>query len=175
MKIILTGGKYGLGKSIDSTLKEAGYSTYALNSIDSYNHYLPSIIDDYDVFINNQYKDRVQTKLFEFVYSQWKYKNKTIVNILTSALVFGGPNKKYIDDKQNLEDITFKLRTSDKKVRVINIYPNTLETTKDAPTQKLNLNDVSEVIKTCIELPQYLELFQVGISKTTLNINSTMI
>ena len=175
MKILITGGTYGLGKNINETMLECGYDTHLIGSIDSYAHHLPNVINDYDVFINNEYRDKIQTDLFEYVYNQWKYQPKTIVNILTSALIFDGPNKKYIEDKKDLEQKTFELRSNDKEVRIINVYPNTLQSSKTAPNEKLNYSDVSNVIKMIIELPQDIEIFEIGISKTKLKIENTII
>jgi NADP-dependent 3-hydroxy acid dehydrogenase YdfG len=175
MKILITGGTYGLGKNINETMIKSGYATHLIGSIDSYTHHLPDIINEYDVFINNEYNDTIQTELFEYVHTHWKYEKKTIINILTSALIFDGPNKKYIDDKRNLEQKTFELRTNDKQVRIINVYPNTLESTKTAKNQKLKYSEVSNIIKFVIELPHDIEIFQIGISKTKLKIEETLI
>lgn len=174
MKVLVT-GNYGLGKNIKDYLSTHGYEVDHMGSIDSYTHHLPNIINKYDVFINNEYKDKLQSDLFEFVYSEWKYKPKTIINILTSALVFGGPNKKYIEDKKDLEQKTFHLRSDDKEVRIINIYPNTLESSKSAPYQKLKFSDVSNIIKYIIELPQDIEIFEIGISKTKLKVKTNIL
>lgn len=175
MKILITGGTYGLGRNINETMIKSGHETHLIGSIDSYIHHLPNVINDYDVFINNEYKDKIQTELFEYVHAHWKYEKKTIINILTSALIFDGPNKKYIDDKKDLEQKTFELRTNDKQVRIINIYPNTLESTKTAKNQKLKYSEVSNIIKFVIELPHDIEIFQIGISKTKLKIEETLI
>lgn len=175
MKIIITGGTYGLGKNINQTMIGSGYTTNLISSIDSYTHHLPQIIDESDIFINNEYKDKIQTDLFEYVYNRWKYQPKTIVNILTSALVFDGPSKKYIENKRDLENKTFEVRTDDKEVRIINVYPNTLESSINAPNQKLQFQQVSDIIKYLIELPHDIEIFQIGISKTKLKIESNII
>lgn len=174
MKILIT-GNYGLGNNIKEYLISNKHNVDVLGSIDSYAHHLPTVINDYDVFINNEYRDRIQTDLFEYVYNQWQYQPKTIVNILTSGLVFGSPNKKYMDDKRDLEQKTFELRTDDKEVRIINIYPNTLESSTSVPYQKLNYSDVSNIIKWVIELPQDIEIFEIGISKTKLKIQTTLL
>ncbi len=174
MKILVT-GNYGLGKNFKDVLSSYGHEVVILASIDSYAHTLPNIIDNFDVFINNEYKEKLQTEIFEYVFSRWKYKTKTIVNILTSALIFGGPNKKYIEDKQDLEFKTFQLRTEDKETRIVNVYPNTLESSKTAPYQKLNYSDISNIIKFIIELPHDIEIFEIGISKTKLKVETSII
>lgn len=175
MKILITGGTRGLGGGIKEHLISNGHSVDVLGSIDSYAHNLPNVINDYDVFINNEYRDRIQTNLFEYVYAQWQYKPKTIINILTSGLIFGSPNKKYMDDKRDLEQKTFELRTDDKEVRIINVYPNTLESSRTVPYQKLKYSDVSNIIQFIIQLPQDIEVFQIGVSKTKLKIEETLI
>lgn len=174
MKILVT-GNYGLGKNIKEHLSTNGYEVDYFSSIDSYAHHLPNVINEYDVFINNEYKDKLQSDLFEFVYNEWKYQPKTIINILTSAIIFDGPNKKYIEDKIDLEHKTFQLRTDDKEVRIINVYPNTLESNKYAHNEKLKFSEVSNIIKWLIELPHDIEIFQIGISKTKLKIKNSII
>lgn len=167
MKVLIT-GNYGLGKNIQEHLSSLGHEVVTISSIDSYAHHLPTVVKDYDVFINNEYRDTIQTALFQTVYDKWKYEKKTIVNILTSGLIFGSPNKKYMEDKRDLEQKTFKVRTDDKEVRIINVYPNTLESSKTVPYQKLNYSDVSNIVEWVINLPQDIEIFQIGISKTRL-------
>lgn len=175
MNVIITGENRGLGKNIKNYLNSNDYNIISIGSLDSYSHHLPTILDTADVFINNEYRDKLQTDLFELVYDTWKYEKKTIINILTSALVFGGPNKKYMDDKKDLENKTFEVRTDDKEVRIINVYPNTLESSVTAPNQKLKFEQVSNIIKYLIELPQDIEIFQIGISKTKLKIETQIL
>ena len=55
MKILITGGTYGLGRNINETMIKSGHETHLIGSIDSYIHHLPNVINDYDVFINNNY------------------------------------------------------------------------------------------------------------------------
>ncbi len=63
----------------------------------------------------------------------------------------------------------------DKEVRIINVYPNTLESSKTVNNQKLKYSDISNIIKWVIELPQDIEIFEIGISKTKLKIDNTLI
>ncbi len=174
MKILIS-GNYGLSKNIKELFLLNGYEVSTISSSELSSFFLKNNIYEFDVFINSEYKDRLQTELFEFVYDKWKYEKKTIINILTSALIFDGPNKKYIDDKKDLENKTIEMRTSDKEVRIINVYPNTLESTITATNQKLNYSDVSNIIKYAIELPHDIELFEIGISKTKLKIEQSLI
>lgn len=173
MRIVITGANQSLGKNISECLSD--YQLIRLNRPEDYIDTIEDITKDCDVFINCGYKDKTQTILFEKVYKKWMYEKKTIVNILTSALIFGGPNKKYIEDKKDLEFKTFQLRSDDKEVRVINVYPNTLENTENANNQKLKFSDVSKIVKWIIELPHDIEIFEIGISKTKLKIENSLI
>ncbi len=152
-----------------------GYEIGELNSIDALSHQLPDIVNEFDVFINNKYSNTLQSDLFEYVFNKWKYEKKTIVNILSSALIFDGPNKQYIEDKRHLENKTFQLRTFDKEVRIINVYPNTLESSYSVNNQKLKFSEVYSVINWVINLPHDIEIFEIGISKTKLKIENTLL
>lgn len=175
MKIAITGCQNNLGKSLMECLSTK-YDIIPLNDkLESYIENIDLKLIDCDVFINCAYKDNIQTILFEKVFNKWKYEKKTIINIITSAVIFGGPNQKYIENKKDLETKTFELRSMDKEVRVINVYPNTLENTKNAPNQKLNFSDVSKIIEFLIELPIDIEVFQIGVSKTKLKIENSLL
>ena len=173
MRIVITGANHSLGKNISEFLSD--YELICLDGPENYVDTIENIINDCEVFINCGYKDKTQTILFEKVYQKWIYEKKTIINILTSALIFGGPNQKYIEDKKDLEKKTFDLRKIDKEVRIINVYPNTLENSETVKNQKLKFSDVSKIIKWLIELPQDIEIFEIGISKTKLKIENTLI
>ena len=170
MKVLITGTSHGLGKTLKELLMLNGYEIGELNSIDALSHQLTDIVNEFDVFINNKYSNTLQSDLFEYVFNKWKYEKKTIVNILSSALIFDGPNKQYIEDKRHLENKTFQLRTFDKEVRIINVYPNTLESSYSVNNQKLKFSEVCSIINWVINLPHDIEIFEIGISKTKLKI-----
>ena len=100
MKIAVTGAGHSLGKNICEVLSESHTIVQLTGKVETYQDTILDEVKDCDVFINCGYKDRIQSALFRKVYLDWKYKEKTIVNILTSALMFGSPNKKYVDDIQ---------------------------------------------------------------------------
>lgn len=168
MKIAITGKDGYLGKAIIEYLQKDHFIVPLSSNITSIKNTITSRISGCDVFINVAYKDRAQSTIFENVYNHWKYKDKTIINILTSSLIFGGPNKKYIADKKHLENLSISLRNEDKKVRITNIYPNTLEHSKVFKYNKLKLEDIAKTIEYVISLPQEVEIFSLGISRTTL-------
>jgi len=174
MKIAVTGTGHSLGKNICEVLGESHTIVHLTGKVETYQDTILDEVKDCDVFVNCGYKDRIQSALFRKVYLDWKYKEKTIVNILTSALMFGSPNKKYVDDKLDLEKLSKEVRCLNKKVRIVNIYPNTLENTQ-INIEKLSFSQVSEVIKYAIELPHSIELFSLGISKTTLEMRRSIL
>ena len=167
MKIIITGCHGALSQNICNTLMKDNHLVMCLDERDESNvNNVIDLLSDSEVFINCGYRDNVQSILFEKIYNHWKDQKKTIVNILTSAIVFGGENTTYIDNKKELENLTIKLRDQNKEVRVINVYPNTLETRKSIPYNTLKLDDVSNTIKWVLSLPHEIEIFQIGISRT---------
>lgn len=170
MKIAITGCNHGLGRGVAEYLTPYHSLVCLEDRIETYPSRILKLIDDCDVFINCAYKDKIQVDLLDEVYGEWKYKKKTIINILTSAIFFDSPNKEYVNNKEALNSSAFTKYSSDKTVRIINIYPNTLENTKNIPLQKLQFNDVAKVIKYAIELPQDIELFSIGLQKTTKDI-----
>jgi hypothetical protein len=175
MKIAITGSDYGLGKNLSWILSSEYQVLNLKENIEKYVDKISDIVNDCDIFINCEYNQTFQTILFEQVYNSWKTEKKTIINILTSALILGGSNKKYIEDKKDLEIKTFQLRDIEKEVRIINVYPNTLESSENVPFQKLKFSEVSKIIKWVIETPQDIEIFQLGISKTRLKIDTNLI
>lgn len=167
MKIAITGTSSGLGKFIANLLKKDA-EIYSMDlPLSSYIGNLEMHLKGCDIFINNKYEFELQTTIFKEASKLWMYKNKTIVNILTSAVFYGSNNKRYADDKKILHEYTISNRPDDKKVRIINIYPNALQRSKQTVYSTLNYNDVGEVISFAINLPQSIELFSIGINKTT--------
>lgn len=167
MKIIITGCHGALSQNISNTLMKDKHLVMCLDERDESNvNNVIDLLSDSEVFINCGYRDNVQSILFEKIYNHWRYEKKTIVNILTSAIVFGGENTTYIENKKELESLTIKLRDQNKEVRVINVYPNTLETRKSIPYNTLKLDDISKTIKWVLSLPHEIEIFQIGISRT---------
>lgn len=176
MKIVVTGCHGALAKNISNTLMNDKNIVLCFDErIDSNVENAVDLIGDSDVFINCGYHDKVQSSLFEKIYSSWRYQKKTIINILTSAIIFGGSKKKYIEDKTHLENLTIKLRDENKEVRVINVYPNTLESRTPNQYNTLKLDDVSKTIKWVIDQPHEIEIFQIGISRTKTKNDSTLI
>ena len=103
MKIAITGSNYGLGKNLSLMLSSEYQVLNLKENIIKYVDKISEIVNDCDIFINCEYNQKFQTILFEQVYNSWETEKKTIINILTSSLIFDGSNKKYIEDKKDLE------------------------------------------------------------------------
>lgn len=176
MKIVITGCHGALAQKICNVLSDDGHIVLCLDErIDDNVQNVVDLVSDCDVFINCGYKEQTQSTLFDKIYNHWRYEEKTIINILTSAIIFGGSNEEYIKNKKHLEDLTIRLRDEDKNVRVTNIYPNTLESRKNNGYNTLPLEQVANVIKWVLEQPQDIEIFQLGISRTKTRNDSTLI
>jgi len=172
MKIGITGHSEFLGKELFNTLKNDyevfGFSRSNGYDLENYKSFINEI-SDFDVFINNTYHPLYQQKLFEELFEMWKYENKTIFNMLTSAIFNDVHLDEYRQNKLNLQKSSLNLINSnhDKKLRIVNLYPNTLEHNNRFPFNKVKFSEIYNVIKFQLGLPQNLELTHICISKTT--------
>jgi hypothetical protein len=172
MKIGITGHSEFLGKELFNTLKNDyevfGFSRSNGYDLENYKSFINEI-NDLDVFINNTYHPIHQQKLFEELFEMWKYENKTIFNILTSAIFNDIHLDEYRQNKLNLQKSSLNLINTnhDKKLRVVNLYPNTLEHNNRFPFNKVKFSEIYDIIKFQLGLPQSLELTHICISRTT--------
>jgi hypothetical protein len=173
MKIGITGHSEFLGKKLFELLSENnevfGFSRSNGYNIENYEKILEKV-SEMDVFINNTYHPIYQQEIFEKLYEIWKNEEKTIFNILTSAIFNGGSLDDYRENKINLQKSSIDLinKNLGKKVRVVNLYPNTMEHNRRVPFNKLNFSEVYDIIKFQLNLPQSLELSHLCISRTTI-------
>jgi len=175
LKIAITGTNHGLGQGLLNYFNSKNYDTLELNErLFKYQHNIVDKLEDSDVFINCSYSGNLQAILYSHVYKAWKMQNKTIVNILTSAIFYGSPNKSYLENKKELNDLTLQTRDLNKTVRILNIYPNTLEN-NSSNFPKVKFNEVASTIEAAIKLPQDLELFAIGISRSNTNPKNNVI
>jgi histidyl-tRNA synthetase len=180
MKIGITGHSEFLGKKLFNTLKNDyevfGFSRSNGYDLENYKSFINEM-NDLDVFINNTYHPIHQQKLFEELFEMWKYENKTIFNILTSAIFNGGSDDTYRESKVNLQKSSLNLINSNhyKKLRVINLYPNTLEHNKRYAFNKVKFSEIYDIIKFQLSLPQSLELTHICISRTTITNNKSLL
>lgn len=172
MKIGITGHSDFLGKGLFDFLSKnhevIGFSRSNGYDLKNYEKILDDV-KDMDVFINNTYHAEYQQKIFEELFEKWKDKDKTIFNILTSAIFNNGSIEDYRENKLRLQKSSLEKINSnlDKKVRIVNLYPNTLEHNKRVGFNKVNFSEVYDVIDFQLKLPQNLELTHICISRTT--------
>jgi hypothetical protein len=172
MKIGITGHSDSLGKGLFDFLRKnhevIGFSRSNGYDLKNYKNILTDVVD-LDVFINNTYHPNLQQKIFEELFDLWKYENKTIFNVLTSAIFNDGSFEDYRENKLNLQKSTLeRINTNlDKKVRIVNLYPNTLEHNKRVGYNKITFSEVYRIIEFQLSLPQSLELTHLCISRTT--------
>jgi len=172
MKIGITGHSDFLGKGLFDFLNKnhevIGFSRSNGYDLKNYKKILDDV-KDMDVFINNTYHPEYQQKIFEELFEKWKDKDKTIFNILTSAIFNNGSIEDYRENKLRLQKSSLEKINSnlDKKVRIVNLYPNTLEHNKRVGFNKVNFSEVYDVINFQLKLPQNLELTHICISRTT--------
>jgi hypothetical protein len=176
MKIAITGHSEFLGRELFNTLKNDydvfGFSRSNGYDLENYKSFINEI-NGLDVFINNTYHPIYQQKLFEELFEMWKYENKTIFNILTSGIFNDVHLDEYRQNKLNLQKSSLDLINSnhDKKVRIVNLYPNTLEHNTRFAFNKVKFSEIYDVIKFQLDLPQNLELTHICISRTTITNN----
>jgi hypothetical protein len=172
MKIGITGHSEFLGKGLYDFFSENhevyGFSRSNGYDLKNYKFFLNEI-EELDVFINNTYHPEYQQQIFEDLFDLWKYESKTIFNVLTSAIFNDGSYDDYRENKLKLQKSMLKITNSnlDKKVRIVNLYPNTLEHNKRVGFNKINFSEISQIIDFQLSLPQSLELTHLCVSKTT--------
>jgi hypothetical protein len=176
MKIGITGHSEFLGKELFDSLKNDydvfGFSRSNGYDLENYKSFINEV-NELDVFINNTYHPIYQQELFEKLFEMWKYENKTIFNILTSAIFNDVNLDEYRQNKLNLQKSSLNFINSNhgKKLRIVNLYPNTLEHNNRFPFNKVKFSEICDVIKFQLGLPQSLELTHICISRTTITNN----
>jgi dTDP-4-dehydrorhamnose reductase len=180
MIIGITGHTEFLGKELFDSLQKdyeiVGFSRSNGFDLKNYKNFINQI-ENLDVFINNTYHPTYQQKIFEELFELWKDKDKTIFNVLTSAIFNDTILDEYRQNKLNLQKSSINLINLNysKKLRVVNLYPNTLEHNKRFAFNKVKFSEVYDIIKFQLDLPQSLELTHICISKTTILNNKTLL
>ena len=156
MKVAITNSTRGLGKELSTRF----------DFVDGFDK-------DCDVFINNRHDSFNQTKLLMKAFDEWKYTDKTIVNIGSRSKY---PNISkgfmYSASKAALNHLSNNLRlNSDKTCRVIDINPGLLES--DLPS--LTYKQIADIVEWCVKLPKHIEVGELSVwEKTPYKIVSEM-
>jgi len=167
MKIVVTGTSSGFGRFLINNLD----NSYGVSLRDPIEDLVQKILPA-DIFINQAYSNNTkQSDLFYKIFNLWIDKNKTIINIGTSA-IFENPNFDpiYVSNKKHLNSLarTLTMKNEYKRVRVININPSTLENNKifDDSYNKLKFTNLLNIINFIINLPQEVEISDLTIRST---------
>lgn len=173
MKIAITGHTKGIGKSIYDLLSQKhevlGFSRSNGYDITKFYDVIVAKTLTFDVFINNTYVNNFQNLIFTKLLESWKLdETKTIVNIGSRAMYtqFSGVYSQYAIHKKQLHDECIKNVFSGlvdkKRCRVITISPGQLVNDQDC----LKPEDVAKVVEFALNMPQHIELGDIGIWST---------
>jgi len=172
MRIALSGHTRGIGKYIFENIESYGFSRTNGYDITDTDNYINSI-KNFDVFINNTFHPIYQQKIFEKLFDEWKYKNKTIVNILNLSTILNDDitvQHEYFKSKQSFKKSiqSTMLNNKNKKVRIINLFISTMENhTNYTGKNKVKYKDVFNILKFALESPQDVEHGFISIGCTT--------
>jgi hypothetical protein len=177
MKVAITGHTQNLGKVLYTLLKKEneviGFSRTNNYPLENYEKIIQDA-NECDVFINNTYHPIYQQKIFEGLFEEWKYKEKTIFNILTSAILNNGIIDEYRESKLNLQKSSINLMNKHRnmKLRVVNLYPTTLEHNEIVTSNKIKFSEIFDIIKFQLLFPSHLKLTHISILSTTISSNA---
>ena len=149
MKISITNKDRGLGKELSSRFDDV----------------VEGFDKNTDVFINNRHDGFNQTKLLMEAFDEWKYTDKTIINIGSRSKY---PNISkgfmYSTSKAALNHLSNNLRlNSDKTCRIIDVNCGLLES--DLPS--LTYEEITEIIVWCINQPKHIEIGEISVWEKT--------
>tara|TARA_B100001939_G_scaffold240311_1_gene207848 strand:+ start:616 stop:1266 length:651 start_codon:yes stop_codon:yes gene_type:complete len=121
MKIAITGHSSGIGQELDTIISLTtdhtvqGYSkSNGWNIADNDGEDLIQELLEYDpdVFFNNAYYPKIQNRLLERLYDEWKDKSKIIINTGSISGYLKGilldDNSDYVNDKRELADFCIR-------------------------------------------------------------------
>tara|TARA_B100001094_G_scaffold184346_1_gene178581 strand:+ start:1994 stop:2488 length:495 start_codon:yes stop_codon:yes gene_type:complete len=149
MKISITNKDRGLGKELSSRFDDV----------------VEGFDKNTDVFINNRHDSFNQTKLLMKAFDEWKYTDKTIINIGSRSKY---PNISkgfmYSTSKAALNHLSNNLRlNSDKTCRIIDVNCGLLESELPSLTYK----EMTEIIVWCINQPKHIEIGEISVWEKT--------
>ena len=183
MKVSITGHTSGIGKSLYETLDNTiGFSRsngYDIKNDDVINK-IYELSKDCDIFINSAYFKDSQLKLYSKFYENWRYKEKTIINII-SKTVYSKLNDEYTKYKKELSEKT--IQNTDmggyKKCRVVNVNPGYVKTKMTekfhSKERMLGVEELTDIIKWIIKLPQHIQVGEIGIWITDTRRETTLL
>lgn len=176
MLIAITGHADGIGKDLSSVFSRNGHTVIGLDIKKGDDIRDLSIVDKIksaDIFINNAFTFEdtgAQKRLFEAMYSEWKYENKHIIN-MNSLSRFYEPNElqfpEYTQAKRDLNQVfTRAVASHDRKVILSQVSPGYTDTnlTANISMPKMEVKTVSDAVMMCV----YYSSIGIEITELTL-------
>lgn len=183
MSVLITGHTKGIGKAIAEMLTKKGYSVTGISRStgnDISNIKITEFLEGVDVFINNAYETKHQTRLLVDAIDYWqKDSNKLIININSKMTMLpinqdhlDDWTKSYIQDKKEQTDIINKQLVTG-GVKVCNIIVGLTDTDMaknvfNAP-KMLKPEDIAEVVFSIIGLTQNINIQNIVVDAAGLN------
>lgn len=141
MKIAITGGTAGIGKTLGDIYEILGHDVIRLSRRNGYNiRSIPKVADAIelaDIFINNAQAGFAQTELLFEMCQRWKNTRKTIVVVSTMmtqdpvSVLPGLDMDLYRVQKLALEEAVKQLRFRNLGIRIIIVRPGNVATSAD--------------------------------------------
>lgn len=175
LNIVITGHTRGVGNDLYTHFLDQGHSVdgfsksvgFDLTLDDWRGNFLHLMMhSEADVLINNAYMDGVQNDVFKEVFHAWRHDYRTIVNIIDSAVFTKSASNPYIANKKELAVSAKKARlNSDRKCRVINVYPSTMNHVEEygKNTEVLDTKELASIIDMAINQPHHIELGDLSV------------
>ena len=119
-------------------------------------------LEKFDLFINNAHPMFDQTRMLMEVFDRWKYKDKTIVNIISRAK-YDNISKgfMYSASKASLSHLSHNLRfNTDKKCKIIDVNPGLLESDLSSLTYK-EMADILETSEGALKASYHLAVKKI--------------
>lgn len=180
--IAITGTTRGIGKAISDLLEEEGHNIISLNRSagfdltlpwDQLEHKLYPAIKHADIFINNAQREFTQTKILQYLFTNWKNENdKAIINISSTVgdkrQDAKGKWNKYQIQKIALDEACKQLEGMG-KCKVTNIRPGWVDTEALEGIQKpigitiLQPKDVARTVSYIINQPEEIHIKNISI------------
>jgi len=185
--VYITGTSRGIGLELMSlpfkiigTTRSEGFDIKK-----NYKTVLSSILDsDSDVFINNAYSPKFQTRLLKDVFNAWKYLDKQIINIgsCASDMSLDNPDrsKEYPSNKIDQENIIKNINVNfckngykkNEKCRVTNVKMGYVLTEFPSMYDKrlfptLELNEVKHIIEWLVTQPNNICIREISFHSTS--------
>lgn len=175
LNIVITGHTRGVGNDLYTHFLDQGHAVDGFSktvgfdlTIDDWRGNFLHLMkhSDTDVLINNAYMGGVQNSIFKEVFHEWRHDYRTIVNIIDRGVFMKSASDPYIANKKELVAISKKARIqAERKCRVINVYPSTLNHREEygKDTSVLDTKELASLIDMAINQPHHIEIGDLSV------------